>query len=81
MRTAGDKGIIILTNISFEKQTLSSLTVNLSSGLVTETHCENIISLLMLKSLLNIFKTIYFVYETAIFQLVLFCLLITEKSH
>lgn len=49
MRTAGDKGIIILTNISFEKQTLGSLTVNLSSGLVTETHCENILYLLMLK--------------------------------
>lgn len=49
MRTAGDKGIIILTSISFETQTLSSLTVNLSSGLVTETHCENIISLLKLK--------------------------------
>lgn len=48
MRTAGNKGIIILTNISFETQTLSSLTVNLSSGLVTETHCENIISLLKL---------------------------------
>lgn len=49
MRTAGDKGIIILTSISFETQTLSSLTVNLSSGLVTETHCENIISLLKLE--------------------------------
>lgn len=49
MRTAGDKGIIILTNISFETQTLRSLTVNLSSGLVTETHCENISSMLKLK--------------------------------
>jgi len=49
MRTAGDKGMIILTNISFETQTFSSLTVNLSSGLVTKTHCKNIISLLNLK--------------------------------
>lgn len=49
MRTAGDKGIIILTDIFFEKQTLSSLTVNFSSGLVRETDCEDIIYLLKQK--------------------------------